>query len=212
MTRKPKRKLSKAEVKAAVDRAEKRAAGEEVEAVPTVLDPPETAKHPGGRPTDYRPEFCDTAISACARGATIAELAEMYGVYRSTIYRWMAEHQEFSDAIRVAREIADERVGFSLYERAVGYTYDSVKIMQNDGVPLIVPFKEHVAPDVSAQKFWLTNRQSDKWKERSSKELTGAGGGPIEVHSVDKMELARWIAFNLMAAAPDDAKQIDAVG
>lgn len=150
----------------------------------------------GGRPTDYRAEFCDVAISACARGATIATIAEMLGVHRATIYRWMAEHQEFCDAIRVAREIADELVGFSLYERAVGYTYDAVKILQNNGVPLVVPYREHVPPDVAAQKHWLANRQPDKWREVSKIEHTGKNGDPIEFAGSEH-DAARRIAFML---------------
>jgi hypothetical protein len=213
MARKTPRKPSKASIKAAADRAEKRAKGEEVEAAPTVLDPPETAKHPGGRPTEYKPEFCDVAVSACARGATIAELAEMLSVYRSTIYRWMAEHQEFSDAIRIAREIADERVGFSLYERAVGYTFDSVKILQDKGVPVIVPFKEHVPPDVAAAKFWLTNRQPAQWREVSRHEHSGPDGKPIEIDQKGEIEQARRVAFALgRAHERQKLKVIDAAG
>lgn len=155
------------------------------------------AAEPVGRPTDYKPEFCDVAVSACARGATIATVAEMLGVHRATIYRWMAEHQEFCDAIRVAREIADEIVGFSLYERAVGYTYDAVKILQHDGVPLIVPYREHVPPDVSAQKHWLANRQPDKWREVSRHEHSGPNGSAINLADASDIEQARRVAFAL---------------
>lgn len=150
-----------------------------------------------GRPTDYKREFCDIAAETCARGGTIAELADRLGVARWTVYRWMTEHQAFGDAIRVAREIADERVGFSLYERAVGYTYDAVKILQNAGVPLVVPYKEHVPPDVSAQKHWLANRQPDKWREISRHELSGPNGSAISLADAGDIEQARRVAFAL---------------
>lgn len=189
------RKPSKASVKAAADRAEARARGEDPAAPTGVLNPPET--HPtAGRPTEYEPEFCDIASKACARGATIAEIAEILKVHRSTIYRWMAEHQEFCDAIRIAQSIADERVGFSMYERAVGYSYNAVKILQNSGVPIVVPYVEHVPPDVGAGKFWLTNRQPDKWADVSRKEITGKDGGPLEVDT-SEIDQARRVAFAL---------------
>jgi len=187
----PKKRLTKKDIKAKADRAEKKSKGEEVKAEASPLNPPVTA----GRPTEYDPAFCDIAASACARGATIAEVADILGVARWTIYRWMALHEAFGAAIRVAREIADERVGFSLYERAVGYTYDAVKIMQSDGTPLIVPYKEHVAPDVGAQKMWLTNRQPDKWREVSKLEHSGPGGSAIPVEQVGTIEQARRVAF-----------------
>lgn len=132
-----------------------------------------------GRPTGYQPEYVDIAIQMCARGATMADLAERFKVARSTIYQWLAAHQEFSDAVRVGKEVADERVGFSVYERAVGYTYDSVKIMQYEGSPVRVPYKEHVPPDVAAAKFWLTNRQPEKWRDRATNEVTGKDGAPL---------------------------------
>jgi hypothetical protein len=195
------RRPSKASIKAAADRAEARAKGEEVDAAPaepSALNPP---VHPGGRPTEYEPGFCDIAASACSRGATIAEIAEILKVHRSTIYRWMAEHQEFCDAIRIAQSIADERVGFSMYERAVGYTYNAVKILQDKGSPVIVPYVEHVPPDVGAGKFWLTNRQPDKWADISRKEITGKDGEPFSLgEDQAKLELARWIAFKLATA------------
>ena len=128
------------------------------------LVPIKAKRSNGGRPTAYDPSFCEDARKAAARGATIAEIADILGVNRATIYRWRALHQEFCDAIRVGKDVADERVGFSLYERAVGYTFDSVKIMQCGGFPVKVPYQEHVPPDVGAQKHWLANRQPEKWR------------------------------------------------
>lgn len=191
MARMAKKRMSKDDIKAAAKRAEKRSKGEKVTKDAAPLDPPVSA----GRPTDYDPSYCDIAASACARGATIAEVADILGVARWTIYRWMALHETFGAAIKVAREIADERVGFSLYERAVGYTYDSVKIMQSDGTPLIVPYREHVPPDVGAQKMWLTNRDPVNWKERVSKEISGPGGSAIQVEHIGTIEQARRVAF-----------------
>lgn len=128
-----------------------------------------------GRPPifdGFDPTFCDTAAEMCSRGATIAELAAEFGVNRATIYRWMAKYKGFADVIRIAREAADERVGFSLYERAVGYTYNAVKIMQHEGKVICAEYLEHVPPDVGAQKHWLANRQPDKWRETRTHELT----------------------------------------
>jgi transcriptional regulator with XRE-family HTH domain len=130
-------------------------------------------KRKPGRPTDFQAKYCDISAKVCARGATIAELAEVLGVNRCTIYRWAAQHPEFGDTIRIAKEIADERVGFSLYERAVGYTYDAVKIMQSEGSVIIQPYREHCPPDVNAAKTWLFNRQGDKWRDRQEHEHTG---------------------------------------
>jgi PAS domain S-box-containing protein len=47
-----------------------------------------------------------------------------------------------------------------LYSRAVGYTFDAVKIFcTKNGQVTKVPYREHVPPDVTACIFWLKNRK-----------------------------------------------------
>lgn len=134
-----------------------------------------------GRPSEYRAEFCQQAADLCAQGATDIELADFFDVSVRTLFRWKAEYPEFCQAIKAAKEVADERVERSLYHKAVGYTFDAVKIMQNDGSPLVVPYREHVPPDTHAAVFWLKNRQPDKWRDKREQELTGKDGGPLTV-------------------------------
>ena len=47
-----------------------------------------------------------------------------------------ATHAEFRAALKVGKEAADQRVERSLYQRAVGYHYDAVKILRRwNGLP-----------------------------------------------------------------------------
>ena len=70
--------------------------------------------------------------------------------------------------------IADEIVERSLYERATGYSHESVKIFCNkDGDVVQVPFIEHVAPDPTSMIFWLKNRKPADWREKSEVEIPG---------------------------------------
>jgi hypothetical protein len=135
-----------------------------------------------GRPTSYRKEFCKQAEKLCELGATDRELAEFFGVTERTVYRWQIEHEEFCQSLKAGKDSADERVERSLYRRAVGYSFDSVKIMQDKGNELIVPFVEHVPPDVTACIFWLKNRRSKDWRDK--REVTGTDGGPIQINIV----------------------------
>ena len=61
------------------------------------------------------------------------------------------------------------RVERSLYQRAVGYHYDSVKIFMPAGAkkPIYAPYVEHVPPDTIAAIFWLKNRDPAYNKEVS---------------------------------------------
>lgn len=61
------------------------------------------AKHPGGRPTDYRPEYCQAVVEFMAEGYTATAFAGEIGVSRDTIYAWASKHHEFSDALRMGQ-------------------------------------------------------------------------------------------------------------
>lgn len=64
---------------------------------------PVITKHAGGRPSDYRGEYCDAVISFMAQGYSLTAFAGHIGQARDTIYEWMRAHREFSDAVNRAR-------------------------------------------------------------------------------------------------------------
>jgi hypothetical protein len=49
----------------------------------------------------------------------------------------------------------------------VGYSYESCKIYMPAGArkPVILPYVEHVPPDVTAGIFWSKNRRPDRWRD-----------------------------------------------
>jgi hypothetical protein len=55
----------------------------------------------------------------------------------------------------------------ALYHRAVGYSYDAVKVFMpaNSDKPVLVPYREHVPPDTTACIFWLKNRRPKEWRD-----------------------------------------------
>jgi hypothetical protein len=129
---------------------------------------------PAGRPTDYDAElFCKTAHEMMQAGATDREVAEELGISERALYNYKHQHPEFLQALKLGKESADDRVELALYRRAVGYSHDSIKIMQYEGAVIVEPFVEHVPPDVGAAKLWLTNRRGDKWREKTEQKLTG---------------------------------------
>lgn len=192
MVRKPStRRPRKADVKAAAERAEKRSKGEKIETPSTPIDPviasAEEIKKIG-RPTLYKPEYAAVAKALCRRGATDAELAEEFNVSIPTIWRWTVKYDEFCSALKVEKAAFDDRVERTLAQRAVGYTFPTEKIFNNNGNIIRVDTLEHVPPDVGAAKLWLTNRRRKDWADISRNEHTGADGGAIEVKtSVDEI-------------------------
>jgi hypothetical protein len=100
-------------------------------------------------------------------GATDRDLAFAFNVNISTIEKWRAKHPSFGGALKLGKKEADQRVERSLYQRAVGYNYDAVKIFMPAGAtkPIYAPYVEHVPPDVTAGIFWSKNRRPDKWRD-----------------------------------------------
>jgi len=66
----------------------------------------------GGRPTKYKPEFCEIAIECGKQGMGKAEIASKLGVVRETLWDWGNKKPEFSNALKRAYE-----EGLSWWER-----------------------------------------------------------------------------------------------
>lgn len=132
-----------------------------------------------GRPTDFRPEFVEQAEKLCRLGATDLELADFFDVSTVTIWRWKCDNEAFCNALKVGKELADQRVERSLFAKATGFEHDSVKIFQHEGSPVVVPYREKVPPDTTACIFWLKNRRSKDWRDRNETSLSNPDGSPL---------------------------------
>jgi len=142
----------------------------------------------GGRPTKYEDKYAKIAKKMCELGATDFDIVEALGIARSTFYKWRLENQEFSDALKVGKSPADDRVKQSLYRRAVGYEYETVKIFQFQGQEVIVPYTEIQHPDTTAAIFWLKNRCSDEFRNNPEDDQGDKQSSPVTIqfHSVNR--------------------------
>ena len=121
------------------------------------------------RPSTYEAAFAEQARKICELGATDQELADFFEVDVRTIYRWKHDHDEFCQALKIGKDVADERVERSLYQKAIGYEQDEVKIFMPRGAeePVYAPFRAKIAPDTTAAIFWLKNRRGADWRDKS---------------------------------------------
>lgn len=130
-----------------------------------------------GRPAKYKPHYAGQAEKLCKLGATDAELADFFGVDVRTIPRWSAQYEEFCQALKVGKDAADARVERSLFQRAVGFEMEAVKITAPQyGTPKVVRYREAIAPDVTACIFWLKNRRREEWRDKQEHEHSGEVG------------------------------------
>ena len=106
-----------------------------------------------GRPTDYRPEFCERVIELGSEGKSHAQIAAALGCSRRVLYDWQAAHPEFLHAIMEARDLAQ-----AWFEN----------IAQNN---LLAP-----TPGFSAS-LWakaVSCRFADDYTDKQKQEVTGA--------------------------------------
>jgi hypothetical protein len=126
----------------------------------------EVARARVGRPPSYKPEYVKMAKHVAKLGATDADLAKIFGVSDATVDNWKTQHPDFLGSLKAGKAEADDRVVQCLYQRAVGYSFNSEKIFCNkDGEVTRVPIVEHVPPDVTACIFWLKNRDLAHWRD-----------------------------------------------
>lgn len=128
------------------------------------------------RPSKYKPEFAPQAAKLCLLGATDMEIADFFEVDVRTIYRWKAEYEEFCQALKAAKDVADERVERSLYARANGYEHDEVDIRVVNGEIVQTPIRKYYPPDTTAGIFWLKNRRPAQWRDKVETALVGPDG------------------------------------
>jgi len=147
-----------------------------------------------GRPSKKDGVSLRKVLQLASFGLTEAQVAAVLDVNALTIYRYKLSWEQFCNAIKKGKEIADSKVVKSLYQRAMGYSYKEVtrepkkEITYENGQRVSMEFNENklvitkeitkeVVPDVTAQIFWLKNRQAEDWKDRV---VTIDGKVPIE--------------------------------
>lgn len=131
------------------------------------------------RPTKYVSDVHDRfAASLAMDGLTDVEIAEKMGIAKSTLNLWKKRHPSFSDSLKENKQIADAKVKESLYKRALGYSVKEKKViveMDSDGnqkPAKIETTEKQIAPDTTAQIFWLKNRDPKNWRDRQEVDVT----------------------------------------
>ena len=157
------------------------------------------------RPKTYNSKIHPKVASWLARhGYTDEQISESFGITRSTFYEWKKKHKEFSDALKQDKQFTDSKVEDSLFNRAMGFEYEEVHVEEitvREG-KISLPatrtrtIKKTALPDVTAQIFWLKNRQPGLWRDRIDHALAGKIETKTEISlkEVDIAEVARILA------------------
>lgn len=101
-------------------------------------------------------------------GLSMKQVAEKIGISRKQLYEWKDKYSDIRDTLNKSMEVADNEVENALYKKCLGYkeTVKEIRV-DKDGKQQPAMVREiYIQPDVTAIKFWLANRQKDKWREK----------------------------------------------
>lgn len=115
-----------------------------------------------------------TLLRGWARdGLTDVQIAHNMGISVSALYNWKKRFPELAEALRKGKEVSDYEVESALYRRALGYEYTEVMAEESERGARRRETVKHVAPDVTAQIYWLKNRKPAKWRDRPAEDSDG---------------------------------------
>jgi len=136
-----------------------------------------------GRPTKFKPQYVEQGYKLAIEGFTDQQMADFFGVSRSTLALWKKEHPEFSDTIKKGKDDFDSaEVEYCLLQRACGFKYvETTREIAPHADPQTGKAKlritkkvtKYAPPDVTAQIFWLKNRQPNRWRDVQKMEHSG---------------------------------------
>lgn len=120
-------------------------------------------------------------------GLTDEQIAKNLGIAYSTFREYKNKYSALSAALKKGKEVVDYEVENALLKRALGYEYDEITYENGEEVKRVT---KQVAPDTTAQIFWLKNRKPDKWRDKQVIESnnTVEVKNPLEGLSTDDLK------------------------
>jgi transposase len=125
----------------------------------------EVVKKKVGRPTLYRPEYCQRVIEMGKRGLSQEQISGTLGCAWNTLDLWAEKHPEFMQALRTAKNLELH------YWEDLGLQ----NVLETPGGQRL---NGAVYNKIMAARF------PHKYSERNKIELTGNNGGAIQVQSM----------------------------
>lgn len=127
----------------------------------------------------YSEEIIGKIYKLLKRGNTITTTCESVGISTETFYDWKKKKPDFSDAIKKAMAIPDKKVENALYKSAImGHRFKekefkAVAVGENIKMIPVKVVTKIIPPNVTAQIFYLKNRQPGEWKDVQEHEIKG---------------------------------------
>ena len=113
-----------------------------------------------GRPTKYKPEYCEEVVAFMGQGYSLTAFAGSIGICGDTARQWQHDHPEFSVAVKRGQAARTMCLEKTLIAGETG-------------------------PKVTAHIFALKNAAPDEWRDKQQHEHSGPDGGPMPVTRIE---------------------------
>ncbi len=110
-------------------------------------------------------------------GLTDEQIATNIGIAYSTLRDWRDKYPALSAALKKGKEVVDRQVENALLQRALGYEYTETTreyVPELGEMHVTKKVTKQVAPDTTAQIFWLKNRKPQEWRDKRDVDLSGS--------------------------------------
>jgi hypothetical protein len=156
-------------------------------------------------PSKYTKDMPLRMYTMACLGLTVEQMANSTGVGFSTIKSWITNRKEVRTQYERGRLEHDFKMEMALKRKAEGYEYEETK--KYSGVDSLgrpwsreVTQTIRVEPDTPALKYWLSNRQPERWRESYNHGTSGSTNVQInninmENFSIEEKKLARSMAI-----------------
>lgn len=138
------------------------------------------AKKPKPNRWDTHIEPRLTEIEGWVRDGLIDEqIIHNLGIAKATFYKYRDEHPELAELLKRTKAIVDIEVENALLKKALGFTevikkpikvkhviYDQGRKVEETERVIYADEEVYIAPDTTAQIFWLKNRKPNEWRDK----------------------------------------------
>lgn len=166
---------------------------------------------PKGSGSSFTKEIGDKICVRLAAGVSLRTICQVDGFpAESTVRLWVLQNSnpEFTAQYVRARELQAEKWADEIVDIADDGSNDYIERTRPDGSTFETVNSEHINRSklrVDTRKWMLSKMLPKKYGERTTTELVGKNGGPIETRDVSDHERARALAaFMAKTGAVDD--------
>ena len=114
-------------------------------------------------------------------GIIEAEVCNRLGIGVSAWEDYKTKYTELTELIKKGHAKANNNVVKALLKRAGGYEYEEKEIRSTPKGKSVKIIKKQLAPDVTAQIFWLKNKLPEDYKDRRELDLSSPDGSGLKV-------------------------------